>query len=102
MSYLGEIGIERLLRNFVFLGVHINQERRSATVAISWYEKVKEFKSPIHVIAAILLRSRETQVAEVRRLSQQVAELQSEVEQQQQQLQQQQERIDYLRDAEQG
>ena len=65
-------------------------------MAISWYEKVKEFKSPIHVIAAILLRSRETQVAEVRRLSQQVAELQSEVEQQQQQLQQQQQRIETL------
>ena len=55
----------------------------------SWYEKVREFKSPIHVIAAFLLRSRDTQIAKVSQLSQQVAELQAQLEQQlQQQLQQ--------------
>jgi hypothetical protein len=65
-------------------------------VGISWYEKVKEFKSPLHVIAAFLLRSRETQLAKVSQLSQQVDELQSQVEQQQQQLQEKQEEIDTL------
>jgi len=66
-------------------------------VGISWYEKVKEFKSPLHVIAAFLLRSRETQFAKVRRLSQQVDELQSQVEQLQRQLQQKQDEIDTLK-----
>ena len=65
-------------------------------MGISWYEKAREFKSPLHVIAAFLLRSRETQLEKVRKLSQQVDELQSQVEQQQQQLQQKQEEIDRL------
>ena len=65
-------------------------------MVISWYEKVKEFKSPLHVIAAFLLRSREAQLAKVSQLSQQVDELQSQVEGQQQQLQQKEEEIDTL------
>jgi len=66
-------------------------------VGTSWYGKVKEFKSPLHVVAAILLRSRETQLGKVSQLSQLVAELQSQVEQQQRQLQQKQKEIDALR-----
>jgi hypothetical protein len=66
-------------------------------VSTSWYEKVKEFKSPVHVVAAFLLRSRETQLAKVSQLSELVAELQLQVGQQQQQLQQKQEEIDTLR-----
>jgi len=65
-------------------------------VSISWYEKVKGFKSPLHVIAAFLLRSRETQLAKVSQLSRQVDELQSQVEEQQRQLQEKQEEIDTL------
>jgi flagellar motor protein MotB len=65
-------------------------------VSTSWYEKVKEFKSPLHVIAAFLLKSRETHLARVRQLSQQADELQSQVEQQEQQLKQTQEEIDTL------
>jgi len=68
-----------------------------ATVGTSWYGKVKEFKSPLHVVAAFLLRSREKQPAKVSQLSQRVAELQSPVEQQQQRLQQQHKEIDTLR-----
>ena len=49
-------------------------------MGISWYEKVREFKSPLHVIAVFLLKSRETQLEKVRKLSQQVDELQSQVE----------------------
>jgi flagellar motor protein MotB len=66
-------------------------------VGTSWYEKVQEFKSPLHVVAAFLLRSRETQLAKVSQLSQQVGELQSQIEQQQQRLSQQQQQIDTLR-----
>ena len=65
-------------------------------MGISWHDKVKEFKSPLHVIAAFLLRSRETQLARVGQLSQQVAELQSQVEQKQRQLQEKQEEINTL------
>ena len=65
-------------------------------MGISWYEKVREFKSPLHVIAAFLLRSRETQLAKIGQLRQEVDELRSQVEQQQEQLQQQQEKIDTL------
>ena len=63
-------------------------------MATSWYEKIKEFKSPSRVIAAVLLRSRETQAAKVCELSQRIAELQSQLDQQQQQLQQQQQKIE--------
>ncbi len=59
--------------------------------------KGQEFKSPLHVVAAFLLRSRETQLGKVNELSQQVDGLRSQVEQQQQQLQQKQEEIDALR-----
>lgn len=62
----------------------------------SWHEKVKEFKSPLHVIAAFLLKSRETQQEKVRKLSQQIDKLQSQVEQQRRQLQQKQEENDTL------
>jgi len=65
-------------------------------VVTSWYEKVQEFKSPIRVIAAVLLRSRETQAAKVCELSQRLAELESELDQQQQHLQQQQQEIEAL------
>lgn len=65
-------------------------------MATSWYEKVKEFKSPIRVIAAVLLRSRETQTANVCELSQRIAKLQSQLDQQQQQLQQQQQDMECL------
>jgi len=65
-------------------------------VGTSWYGRVNEFKSPLHVIAAFLLRSRETQLAKVTLLSQQVAELQSQLERQQQELEQKQEEIDTL------
>ncbi len=41
-------------------------------MSVSWYEKVREFKSPLHVIAAVLLRSRETQLEKCSQLSQQV------------------------------
>lgn len=65
-------------------------------MGISWYEEVREFKSPLHVVAAFLLRSRETQLAKVSQLSRQVDELQSQVEEQQRQLQEKQEEIDTL------
>ncbi|MEK6234826.1 MAG: SlyX family protein [Planctomycetales bacterium] len=38
----------------------------------SWYQKSKEFKSPLHVVAAFLLRSRETQAAANRRLREKI------------------------------
>ncbi len=62
----------------------------------SWYEKVREYKSPMHVIAAFLLKSRETQLEKVNQLSQQVEQLELQVEQQQRQLQQKQEVIETL------
>jgi len=65
-------------------------------VGISWHNKAGEFKSPRHVIAAFLLRSRETQREKARQLSQQVEELKSQIEQLQRQLQQKQQENDTL------
>ena len=62
----------------------------------SWYEKVQEFKSPIRVVAAVLLRSRETQTAKVCELNQRIAELQSQLDQQRQQLEEQRQRMEAL------
>lgn len=65
-------------------------------MSTSWYEKVKEFKSPRRVVAAVLLRSRETQNAKVCKLQQRIAELQSQVARQGQQLQEQRQRMEAL------
>ena len=42
----------------------------------SWHEKVKEFKSPARVLAAILLRSRETLSSRIVELNERIAQLQ--------------------------
>lgn len=42
----------------------------------SWYATAKEFKSPSHVVAAFLLRSRETQAQKIQRLGEQFEKLQ--------------------------
>ena len=55
----------------------------------SWYQKTKEFKSPTYVVAAFLLRSRETQVVINRRLREEMKELEAQLDQQTQQRQQQ-------------
>jgi len=65
-------------------------------VGTLWYEKVKKFKSPIRVVAAVLLRSRETQKSRVCELNQRITELQSQVAQQWQQLEEQQRRMEVL------
>ena len=62
----------------------------------SWYEKVKKFKSPVRVAAAILLRSRETLNSKVCELNQRIGELQSQLAQQRQQLEKQQQRMEAL------
>lgn len=62
----------------------------------SWYEMVREYKSPVHVVAAVLLRSRETKAAEVCRLSREIDELKSQLEQQEKRLQEQQQRIEVV------
>ena len=63
----------------------------------SWYQKTKEFKSPIYVVSAFLLRSRETQVAINRRLREEMKELKTQLDQQAQQRQQQQQEINAFR-----
>ncbi len=66
-------------------------------MAISWYEKAKEFKSPAYVITAFLLRSRETQAANNRQLREEVKKLNAQLDEQAQQRQQQQEKTNALR-----
>jgi len=66
-------------------------------VVASWYQKAKEFKSPPYVVAAFLLRSRETQVAMNRRRQAEMKELNERLEQQAQKEQRQQQEIDTLR-----
>jgi len=63
-------------------------------VVTSWYEKAREFKSPIRVVSAFLLRSRETQLAINARLQEEMDELKSEREAAERQLQQKQQEID--------
>ena len=63
----------------------------------SWYQKAKKFKSPTYVVAAFLLRSRETQVAINRRLQEEMAELNERLKQQARRKQRQQQEIDTLR-----
>ena len=63
----------------------------------SWYQKTMEFKSPIYVVSAFLLRSRETQVAINRRLREEMKELKTQLDQQAQQRRQQQQEINAFR-----
>jgi len=66
-------------------------------VALSWYEKVKEFKSPAHVVSAFLLKSRETQASKNRQLSEKIRELNAQLDQHAEQRQQQQQENALLR-----
>jgi hypothetical protein len=94
---LREIGIERLLRNFVVLGLEKHhQERRSATVSSSWYAKAKKFKSPTYVVAAFLLRSRQSQRELNERLREEIQQRTAECERQARQRHLQQQLIDDL------
>lgn len=63
----------------------------------SWYQKAKEFKSPTYVVAAFLLRSRETQLAMNRQLREEINEHNSQLERQAQQEQRQQQEIKPLK-----
>jgi uncharacterized coiled-coil protein SlyX len=65
-------------------------------VVTSWYAKAKEFKSPGYVVAAFLLKSRETHVANNRRLRDEIIELNARLDEQAQRLRQQQKTIDAL------
>lgn len=65
-------------------------------MAISWYEESRKFKSPLRVVAAVLLRSRETQLAENRRLREERKQLDEQREREAQQAKRQQQRIDEL------
>ena len=60
----------------------------------SWYAKAKQFKSPLRVVSAFLLRSRETQVAINRRLKEEIDELKTQLDLQALQLRQQEQAID--------
>ena len=62
----------------------------------SWYEQSKEYKSPLRVVAAFLMRSRDTQVAKNQRLSEQVKELAEQRDQDQQTIARLQQKIDEL------
>ena len=62
----------------------------------SWYQKTKEFQSPLHVVSAFLLRSRETQAAHHRRLREEVKELDAQRDRHERQRQRQQREIDAL------
>lgn len=65
-------------------------------MVISWYAKAKEFKSPSHVLAAVLLRSRQTQRDRNQQLREEIQQRNDELAQQARQLEQQQRRIDDL------
>jgi len=52
-------------------------------VSLSWTERVRQFKSPLCVVAAFLLRSRETQATRARELAEENRRLKQLVEQQQ-------------------
>lgn len=51
-------------------------------MSTSWYTKVKQFKSPVVVVAAFLLRSRETQLHLNRRLREEIKRVQSRLDEQ--------------------
>lgn len=65
-------------------------------MATSWFEESRKFKSPLRVVAAILLRSRETQLAENRRLREERKQLNEQSERDAQQAKRQQQRIEEL------
>ena len=56
----------------------------------SWHEKVKQFKSPVRVVSAFLLRSRETLATKNQQLQQESEEVREQLKQKSQQLRQQQ------------
>ena len=63
----------------------------------SWHQKAKKFKSPNSVVAAFLLRSRETHAANSRRLREEIDELKAQRDRPARQLRKQQQTIDALK-----
>jgi len=59
-------------------------------MSLSWFQKVKQFKSPIAVIAAFLLRSRETLAKKVKSKNDEIQKLNAEIRQMEKVIQQQQ------------
>lgn len=62
----------------------------------SWYQESKKFKSPLRVVAAVLLRSRETQLAENRRLREEQKQFSEQHQRDAQRAKQQQQTIEDL------
>ena len=66
-------------------------------MGLSWTKRTKEFKSSLSVVAACLLKSRETKAAKCRRQREEIDEFKRQLEQQRRLLQQQEEKTAELR-----
>lgn len=71
-------------------------------MAVSWFERVKQFKSPVRVVAGILLRSRETQAANKRQWQDECRKLRAELQRLNQQVVEQRREISQLKRQVQG
>lgn len=65
---------------------NFHSKRRNATVELSSFIRVGQYKSPLRVVAGILLRSRETQAERARQKSEEIERLRQFIEQQQRDL----------------
>ena len=63
-----------------------HSKRRNATVELSSFIRVGQYKSPLRVVAGILLRSRETQAERARQKSEEIEGLRQFIQQQQRDL----------------
>lgn len=62
-------------------------------MATSWFVRVRDFKSPIRIVAAFLLRSRETQARRAKKRTRQIRQLKKNIQQQQLAIREKDERL---------
>lgn len=67
-------------------------------MAISWYQKAGEFKSPKRVVAAFLLRSRQTREHQIEKLKDENERLRSQLDQQSRLVAEKQKEVDSLKE----
>lgn len=66
-------------------------------MAVSWIERTKLFKSPVRVVASILLRSRETQLAKKRHWQGECLALKAEIARRDQEIEERRREISQLK-----
>ena len=98
---MGKLGLWGNVKTVALLLVlfagNSNPERRSATVGVSSYIQVRQYRSPVRIVAAMLWRSRKSIARRLEKCKKEIAKLRKQRKQQQALLQQAKDEAEALR-----